>query len=59
MAEFKLNFDTAKFNLEKIGLILKELEAVAVVEENRITFDENNQKQSQKIRDILDKYTVI
>ena len=56
MTEVKLIFDTKIFNPEKIKLILRELEAVAIVKENRIIFNEDNQEQKRKVIEIFDKY---
>jgi hypothetical protein len=59
MAEFLLKFDLSKISPEKTGLIINELELIATVENNIVFYDETNQEQCQKLKEIFDKHLLI
>ena len=51
-----MNFDLNKITPENIELILEELKEVAVVEDNKVIYDDTDEEQCQKLREIFDKY---
>ena len=57
MKEFKLLLDSKKINPKQAEL-LRELESITEVRGGTVFYDETNQEQMQKLKEVFDKYCI-
>ena len=56
MRKLALNVDSRKISPKQLSLFLSELESVVEVEDGFLYYDEENEEQCRKMREIFDKH---
>jgi len=56
MEKLALNVNLKKITSEQLSLILSELESIAEVKDGFVYYDEKNEEQCRKMRELFDKY---